>query len=890
MKKINTTYLIALSALVFASCSESDGLSSGIALSKEKIAFAATLQDGWNGGTSAEAGNNSRAGKPTFSGLAMEQKVLTANEGLAKPLYLHPLETENTSVMNAMPQTRGVMNESSTVGSFGVSAVYSKDGVNYSPLFQNEEATQNGSYWFTSSNATWPLDGSVSFYAYAPYNDASLSLQGSDDFVKNKTIRYTANTDFSKQPDLIVAKSESNAFTSSTANKAVGLSFNHALTAITFSISADMIPGKVKSITVSGVYGQGDYDFSNASWVSLASPSTYVIKPNDASVNAGESKALTDKNSALMLIPQDLGADAKVSMVFNDGAIDKTVSFSLDGTSWTAGKHITYVLSSSKITTLNMGSLTYPTAWNSVNDGATYKIRTAYDDPNSSVDAGLFVVNEEKKVIGANVQLTYDGTSWSLPKGSKLKFSPKYCYFVYYPYQSDGLPDAPAKGTEATEENVASADNFFANAIEKWKSSKLAADQSTLEKMNDCDLQIGKASLDEDGCSVSFNMEHAMGLAILNRESKSVPKHYILSGYPSSYTWDNGTTTLIPSATLSNSQKLYATTNTQGVKVIPPSAASTFSSTSTENDAWSGDVNITAAANGVGTGTATIKATKVDYNYTMEVGDIYYSDGAMTHQREDLASGKTPIGIVGYIGNDYWTEKDFDISRKPVGGHALVMCLKTIGSTGSTKAAQEGKNVQAYIGTGYAWYSSNTDAGRTKINNKDLLVNSYKQSYGSGYTETAALINKWGSAAAAAYHAQNYKTLPAPSSKCTGWFLPTAGQYYAVMTNLGATFSSDWTGIWDGNTSTHPKLGFFSNMTTVTKNINDKLKKVGDSNYTEFFGSVNTWAWTSSEFSSTYAVSIDSGVNDSKGSGSVRFRNNTSAKVYQGPVRPFLAF
>lgn len=195
MKKINTTYLIALSALVFASCSESDGLSSGIPLSKEKIAFAATLQDGWNGGTSAEAGNNSRAGKPTFSGLAMEQKVLTANEGLAKPLYLHPLETENTSVMNAMPQTRGVMNES--VGSFGVSAVvYSKDGVNYSPLFQNEEATQNGSYWFTSSNATWPLDGSVSFYAYAPYNDASLSLQGSDDFVKNKTIRYTANTDF----------------------------------------------------------------------------------------------------------------------------------------------------------------------------------------------------------------------------------------------------------------------------------------------------------------------------------------------------------------------------------------------------------------------------------------------------------------------------------------------------------------------------------------------------------------------------------------------------------------------------------------------------------------------------------------------------------------------
>ena len=881
MKKINTTYLIALSALVFASCSESDGLSSGIALSKEKIAFAATLQDGWNGGTSAEAGNNSRAGKPTFSGLAMEQKVLTANEGLAKPLYLHPLETENTSVMNAMPQTRGVMNESSTVGSFGVSAVYSKDGVNYSPLFQNEEATQNGSYWFTSSNATWPLDGSVSFYAYAPYNDASLSLQGSDDFVKNKTIRYTANTDFSKQPDLIVAKSESNAFTSSTANKAVGLSFNHALTAITFSISADMIPGKVKSITVSGVYGQGDYDFSNASWVSLASPSTYVIKPNDASVNAGESKALTDKNSALMLIPQDLGADAKVSMVFNDGAKDKTVSFSLNGTSWTAGKHITYVLSSSKITTLNMGSLTYPTGWNSVNTGAKNQIRTAYD---SNTSAGLFVVNEDRKIIAANVQLTYNGTSWSLPAGSKLKFSPQYNYFVYYPYQKGGLPGAPAK--DASNIDVTSAEKFFANAIATWKSNNIADDQSTLDKMNACDLQIGKATLDEDGCSVSFKMEHAMGLAVLNRESKSVPKHYILSGYPS-YTWDNGTTTLIPNATLSNGQMLYATTNTQGVKVIPPSAAFLFSSTSKGDDAWSGDVNITAAANGVGTGTAKIKATKVDYNYTMAVGDIYYSDGAMTHQSEALASDKTPIGIVGYLGNDYWTESN---TGSGYGGHALVMCLKTIGSTGSTKAAQEGKNVQAYIGTRYVWYSSNSDTGRKLyVDSKNKIVDSKNQIYGSGYTDTNYLINKWGSNAAAAYQAKNYNTLPAPSSKCTGWFLPSAGQYYAVMTTLGAPFSDDWTGIWDGNTSTHPKLGFFDNMKTVTTNINNKLMTVGDLNYTEFFGSVNTWAWTSSEFSSAYAVGFDSGVDDSKGSGSVRFYGLYN-KTPQRPVRPVLAF
>ena len=868
----NICFLLALTSI---SCSDSEGWMSGIPLSNEKISFTASLQEGWSGGQGS--GDKSRAVKPDFPGLAREQKVLTTDEAFSKPLYLHPIETVNKTLKNQGPTTRGTMNFDPVVNNFGVSANYIQKAGS-GDLFHNQEAKKEGSNWFVAGNKTWPLDCSVSFYAYAPYNDASLSLQGNDAVVKNKTIHYTANTvDLSKQPDLIVAKSENNTFTSKTANKAVGLSFSHALTAITFSISADMIPGTVKSITVSDVRGQGDYDFSTRNWIRLANPSsTYVIKLNDddASVKAGESKALTDKTSALMMIPQDFDANAtaKVSMEFNDGKKDKTVSFSLNGTSWKAGNHITYVLSSSKITTLKMGRLDYPDGWKSVS-----QIRTAYDpnDPNSSVSAGLFVVNEENKVIAANVKLTLSstssGNSWSLPADSKQKFSPKYNYFLYYPYQASlaGLPAVDK--TKICD--VSSSTKFFADAIATWKSSKITADQSTLKMMNDCDLQIGKASLDDDGCSVSFKMEHAMGLAVLNRESKNVPKHYILSGQ-SSYTWDNGTTTLIPSDILSNSQKLYATTNTQGVKVIPPSAESSFSSTSTGNDAWTGDVNITAAANGVGTGTAKIKATKVDYTYTMAVGDIYYSDGAMTHQSEALASGKTPIGIVGYLGSDYWTEKG--VSGK--GGHALVMCLKTIGSTGKTSS-----------GTGYAWYSSNIDAGRTKVTSKSDIVNSDYQSYGSGYTETNALILKWGLKAAAAYQAQNYKTLPANSSKCTGWFLPTAGQYYAVMTNLGAPFSDDWTGIWDGNTSTHPKLGFFNNMTTVTTNINNKLKKVGDSNYTEFFGDINIWAWTSSECSPTSALDVDSGFDDHKGSGSLRFTFG-KGKTGTDPVRPFLAF
>ena len=653
-----------------------------------------------------------------------------------------------------------------------------------------------------------------------------------------------------------------------------------------------MEKGVINSIKIEGVMGEGDYDLSGNDWdlsnSTAAGPYTVSFAGDEGKVE-GNNRALTggaNDNKVLMMIPQTLGDGAKVTINFTPtGQGAKEASFSLGGTTWAAGSHITYVLSTTKMLNLSMGIITYPDGWNSVNTNADNQIKSSYTNGDA---IGMYVVDKYNKVIEANLKFTYNGSQWAVEPGKEFKGSPQYNYFVYYPYQSEGLPGAPAK--DASNIDVTSAENFFANAIDTWKSSKLAADQNTLDKMNACDLQINKASsLDEAGLNISFAMKHTMGLAEITLGAKTFDNNYYLSNY-TSYTWKNGTTTFHAYAGISG-YFLYKVADYRYVALVKPNITTDFScGSTTDADSWTEKVSIKPAANCVARVTATSKRTSwPDISYTMEVGDIYYSDGAMTHQSEYLASGKTPIGIVGYItmngDGNYWTEKG--VSGK--GGHALVMCLKTIGSTGSTKAAQEGKNVQAYIGTGYAWYSSNSDAGRTKVNSKSLLENSYNQTYGSGYTETDALINKWGSVAAAAYQAKNYKTLPANSTKCTGWFLPTAGQYYAVMTNLGAAFSRDWTGIWDGNTTTHPKLGFFNNMTTVTTNINNKLKKVGDLNYTEFFGAVNTWAWTSSEFSSTDAVAIDSGVNNSKGSGSVRFTGNNS-KTDQIPVRPFLAF
>ena len=212
---------------------------------------------------------------------------------------------------------------------------------------------------------------------------------------------------------------------------------------------------------------------------------------------------------------------------------------------------------------------------------------------------------------------------------------------------------------------------------------------------------------------------------------------------------------------------------------------------------------------------------------------------------------------------NYWTEKD--TKEKGIGGHALVMCLKNIGSNGTTDMT-----------SGYR-YSSYEDCQPTKVDTGDKIRGSSDKDYGSGYKETTALVAK-GSAFEAANAAKNYTSLPAPTNKCTGWFLPSAGQYYAVMSQLGGGISPD---TWEINE-------FFGNMTTVSGNINAALSKVGPDQYTEFFQGNNVWVWTSSELSSTMPVNIDSGIDDKKPSGSVRFRFHY--KTTKFPVRPFLAF
>ena len=641
------------------------------------------------------------------------------------------------------------------------------------------------------------------------------------------------------------------------------------------SVSDDMEKGKINSITIEGVKGEGDYDLSDNKWDLSNSTASYTVSFTGDEGKVVGKRALTggeNDKKVLMMIPQTLSDGAKVTIYFTPTGKSATkASFSLGGTTWEPGSHVTYLLSTTKIIKFNMGSVTYP-QWQTA-EGSPFTSKNLKSDYASGDALGMYVVDKYNKVIEANLKLTYNGSQWTVA-GKEFKGSPQYNYFVYYPYQSV-LPDAPAKGTEATEENVASADNFFANAITEWgkkfdTSSGNIIDQSDLEKMNSFDLQIGKADgLGESGTTINFrSMKHAMGLAeiVLGKTSFTNSICYLV-GYEEYPTW-NGTTTSYASSSIKN-HTMYGIADHRYVSIVKPGENSFMSNT--VKDAWKEEVKLSPAANEVKSGTAysSINPT-TPHAYTLAVGDIYYSDGAIYHQEDGLisTSERIPIGIVGYItmngDGNYWTEKD--TKEKGIGGHALVMCLKNIGSTSTTD-----------MGSNYQWYSSDTDCKLFKVDTGDKIRGSSDKDYGSGYKETTALVAN-GSAFEATNAAKNYNTLPANSSKCTGWFLPSAGQYYAVMSQLGGGINPD---TWEVGI-------YFGNMIIVSGKINTALSKVGANQYTEFFQGTKTWAWTSSEFSFSYAVFLYSGANDWQGAGSVRFSYNS--KKYLIPVRPFLAF
>ena len=545
MKKTYKSSLLALSVLAsFTSCSESESLQQAN-LSKDKITFHATLDNTWKPLSPA---SSSRAAIAA----ATEKGPIVVSTPFGKPLYLHSVVQETADLQQAAATTRGAMQEGTTLNntyynnSFGVTAISTNNGTN-TALFTNQKASKNNEdIWEIEdkTNSRWPFDALVSFHAYAPFNDATdgmWSVTTDADNVKTK-IKYTAKNgenEILSQPDIVVATNAESRSVSSD-DKAVELKFSHALTAVNFAISKDLTDifktgatdgSKLKSITLSGIPNEGTCELTakegdpqtpSQTWTfdtgadGTAKTGSYTFQLEDKDIKVGESYALTsneDKN-ILMMIPQDLSQakEPKLTFVLDiKGKGDQTFTFDLSNQTWLPGTSVTYKLSASAINHLENAEVKFPDSWKD-----TEQVKYSYPktDFAAGESIGLYVVNSKNDIEEANVKLTRDQDGKWMPENNNTKFLKlkNYKYFAYYPYS------AAAPNVDATKDN---AEEFFKDKI---SSLPVVADQSNEAALLAKDFQVAKGEIANDGSTLNFDMEHQVGLAVLNLKEKEIVK------------------------------------------------------------------------------------------------------------------------------------------------------------------------------------------------------------------------------------------------------------------------------------------------------------------------------------------------------------------------------
>lgn len=559
MKKTYKSSLLALSVLAsFTSCSESESLQQAN-LSKDKITFHATLDNSWN---PLSPVSSSRAAIAA----ATEKGPIVVSTPFGKPLYLHSVVQETADLQQAAAITRGVMQDGTTLdntyynNSFGVTAIYKDNGTN-TALFTNQKASKNNEdIWEIEdkTNSRWPFDALVSFHAYAPFNDATdgmWSVTTDADNVKTK-ISYTAKADaITSQPDLIVAtNAESRSYISE--DKAVELNFSHALTAVNFAISQDLTEifhmgatdgSKLKSITLSGIPNEGTCELAAKegspktalqNWTLATDANgkktgSYTFNLENKNITIGKSYALTsnDDKNILMMIPQDLnGTEAKLTFVLDiKGKGDQTFTFDLSNQTWLPGTSVTYKLSASAINHLENAEVKFPDSWKD-----TEQVKYSYPktDFATGESIGLYVVNSKNTIEGENLKCVKqaDG-SWKIGDGNtkylKLK---NYKYFAYYPY------NATAPKVDAKKDN---ANEFFGDKI---SSLSVVSDQSKEATLLAQDFQVAKGEIANDGSTLDFNMEHQVGLAVLNLKEKKIAKYRQFTDNSYMYYYGTGST------------------------------------------------------------------------------------------------------------------------------------------------------------------------------------------------------------------------------------------------------------------------------------------------------------------------------------------------------------
>jgi len=218
--------------------------------------------------------------------------------------------------------TRGTQTAKSDITAYGVSAsIY--------PAANTFTTAGCGSYWFCDrieaasgrSNHYWPgASYRVSFFAYAPYGNAALTVRSKDD-LGYPVYTYTIPTAIANQVDFITADVTDHSGAGIT--DPVPLTFSHQLTDVRFKVyNQGSSSITVHSIAIYGVKYSGT--FSGSTWtlnaaVNSSSSNPFLLSLG-TSVDAGATVDVTGTTNHFIMLPQTVASGTDIFVV------DATVS------------------------------------------------------------------------------------------------------------------------------------------------------------------------------------------------------------------------------------------------------------------------------------------------------------------------------------------------------------------------------------------------------------------------------------------------------------------------------------------------------------------------------------------------------------------------------------
>lgn len=324
---------VLLSASLF-SCSSDDFLGK-----------AETNTDGISFGVSTENGASTRANNSADGYTAARYTLRSDNS--ADTLCVRAVVTDGIGNSNAgRPATRAAM-QTSMYNDFKVVAAVKENGNVGTQYYMDDVATKTGTNWVPSKVYYWPgSNRQLRFLAWAP---TDASFQSVPNNPNATTLQYTTPAEAKNQRDIVAAAT---GFISNPSNDAtctpVGLQFKHLCTAVIIKTGKQMTAGTIKSVSLKGVKNSGTYDMVNSVWTLNNSTTDFTIMPNkETTGTTSNGTYLNAGESTFMLLPQTLGTDSKLEVIFHDNISgrDRTLSASLNGAEWPMGKTVTYRLS-----------------------------------------------------------------------------------------------------------------------------------------------------------------------------------------------------------------------------------------------------------------------------------------------------------------------------------------------------------------------------------------------------------------------------------------------------------------------------------------------------------------------------------------------------------------